>query len=182
MKLEVYECSHCAGIVKPNAERCSYCGYYFKKPAPEDAWSPVIVDTIPPLQKYIPEPPHFADVVESKFFLVYKDWKVPFNVMEYSVSSTPMTFHSMLRFNVGVVMGPQTYKLGLSMLGTSKEMNILRYIHNENDYFDVHTGGGHNVFKRCKIETMVARYDQREGLERYLIDLSIRPCEVSVEL
>jgi hypothetical protein len=34
MLKEIVQCSHCNGAIAPDAVRCDWCGYYFKKPDP----------------------------------------------------------------------------------------------------------------------------------------------------
>lgn len=158
MQVEVYECGNCAAPVKPHAEKCEYCGYYFV----ENAWIQPIVevdDYIPPkvtfMKKY-----HIGIRIPSSLQTDASEiTHIPIDHIEIATSSpAPRMFNTIGGRSYFVMMELSTTSGIFETITVDDRIpNLLRAIQYKDDMFDVvYIGDGDDrtQLEGCKIETV----------------------------
>jgi len=166
IQLEVYECKNCAGAIKPGAEKCPYCGYYFKEPP--IAHAPGLA----------PDSWGRSEIIKSTIRISYAGHDIPITgSVECTISQPQTRINSMSGVCIGIHAGPPSTRIRLSTTITSYFANLLRSMYNRNDYFDVMSSrdnGTEKLFEKCKIETITFRCDGNMKADMIAIPLHVK--------
>lgn len=157
IKLEVYVCSHCSGPVKPDAERCEYCGFWFKMP-----------EKLPTLE----ESDVYMAFVEKEILAVRfsdgdGDLLVPVTEIDVSMSggNTRMDVPSGASYNLR--LQPEVIQGSVSMVVEGPMRNC--FVNRRDKEFDVlYVGDGkvNPVLRGCRSTTVFYEYQDHRLFAR----------------